>query len=151
MFKQVCCDSPFKKYQVYECRWLSFSKTYVEDFETGDIQYTDEVLSLLFGVKGLVTLLDEIFENPVEHGLRHGTHGIGDLVDITALGDELGTDLDPGLAKSVVQSGGFNTQQFGDAFTFLERTIWQRVSRRKPRQVLPRYRHIQPALHDLFV
>lgn len=32
-------------------------ETYVEDLETGDIQYTNEVLSLLLGVQGLVTLL----------------------------------------------------------------------------------------------
>lgn len=37
-------------------------ETYVEDLETGNIQYTDKVLPLLFGVQGLVTLLHQPFE-----------------------------------------------------------------------------------------
>lgn len=37
-------------------------ETYVEDLETGDIQYTDEMLPLLFGVQGLVTLLHQPLE-----------------------------------------------------------------------------------------
>lgn len=86
-----------------------FSKTYVEDFETGNIQYTNKVLSLLFGIQSFVTLLDQEFEQSVEHGFRHGTDRIVDLVDITTLSYEFSTDLNPGFAQSIVQLGSVNT------------------------------------------
>lgn len=79
------------------------------------------MLSLLFGVQSLVTFLDQVFEQSVEHGLGHGTDGVGYLVDVPTLGDEFVTDLDPGLDESGVQSLGFDTQKFGDIFTFLRR------------------------------
>ena len=41
------------------------------------------------------------------------------LVDVTTLGDELVTDLDPGLHEVGVHELVFNSQQLGDAFTFL--------------------------------
>ena len=47
---------------------------------------------------------------------------IGDdiyLDDATTLGDELVTDLDPGLDKSCVQQVGIEAQQLADALTFL--------------------------------
>ena len=50
-----------------------FVFSYVEDFETGDIQDTNEVDSLLFCVQSLVTFLHQELEEPVEHGLGHGT------------------------------------------------------------------------------
>lgn len=93
--------------------------TYVEDFETSNIQYTNEVLSLLLGVQSFVTLLHQVFENSVEHGLGHGTNGVWYLVDITTLGYEFVTDLDPGFGKSLVESGSIDTQKFADTFTFL--------------------------------
>jgi len=37
-------------------------ETYVEDLETGNIQYTDEVLPLLLGIQGLITFLHQPFE-----------------------------------------------------------------------------------------
>ena len=42
--------------------------TYVEDLETGDIQHTDEVLTLLLGVQGGVDLGHHPLEQSVEHG-----------------------------------------------------------------------------------
>lgn len=98
---------------------LCYSNTYVENFETCNIQYTDEVLSLLFGVECFITFLDEEFEHPVEHGFRHGTDRVVDLVDITTLGDEFVTDLDPGFDVSLVETRSIDTQELGDAFTFL--------------------------------
>lgn len=95
-------------------------KTYVEDLETGNIQYTDEVLPLLLGVQGLVTLLHQPFEHPVEHRLRHGAYGIGYLVLVTTLGDELVTDLDPWLQQVLVKIGTVAAQQLGHAITFLK-------------------------------
>lgn len=95
-------------------------KTYVENLETGNIQYTDEVLPLLLGVQGLVTLLHQPFEHPVEHRLRHGAYGIGYLVLVTTLGDELVTDLDPWLQQVLVKIGTVAAQQLGHAITFLK-------------------------------
>lgn len=53
--------------------------TYIEDFEPGNIQYTDKVLSLLFGVQGFITFLNQVFEHSVEHTFGHGTHRVHDL------------------------------------------------------------------------
>jgi hypothetical protein len=53
--------------------------THVEDLETGDIKHTDEVLALLAGGEGQVTLDDEELEDAIEHGLGQGAHGVGAL------------------------------------------------------------------------
>lgn len=95
-------------------------KTYVEDLETGDIQYTDEMLPLLLGVQGFVTLLHQPLKQPVEHRFRHGTHGIGYLILVTTLGDELVTDLNPWLQQVLVKIGTVAAKQFGHAITFLK-------------------------------
>lgn len=95
-------------------------ETYVEDLETGDIQYTDEVLPFLLSVQSLVTLLHQPLEHPVEHRLRHGAHGIGYLILVTTLGDELVTDLDPWLQQVLVKIGTVDAEQFSHALTFLK-------------------------------
>lgn len=95
-------------------------ETYVENLETGDIQYTNEVLPLLLGIQGLVTLLHQPFEQSVEHRLRHGAHGIGYLVLVTTLGDKLVTDLDPWLQQVLVKVGTVAAKQFSHAVTFLK-------------------------------
>lgn len=95
-------------------------ETYVEDLETGDIQYTNEVLPLLLGIQGLVTLFHQPLEQPVEHGLRHGAHGIGYLVLVTTLRDELVTDLDPWFQQVLVKIGTVAAKQRGHAITFLK-------------------------------
>lgn len=103
------------------CMFMNYGsgKTYVENLETSDIQYTDEVLSLLLGVQGLVTLLHQPLEQPVEHRFRHGAHRVGYLVLVTTLGDELVTDLDPWLQQVLIKIGTVATKQLGHAFTFL--------------------------------
>ena len=95
-------------------------ETYVEDLETGNIQYTDEVLPLLLGIQGLVTLLHQPLEQSVEHRLRHGTYGVGYLVLVTTLGDELVTDLDPWLQQVLVKIGTVAAKQLRHALTFLK-------------------------------
>lgn len=77
-------------------------KTYVEDFKTSNIQYTNEVLPFLFGVQSFVTFFHQELEQPVKHGLGHGTDGVGYLVDVPTLGDEFVTDLDPGFDQGGV-------------------------------------------------
>lgn len=95
-------------------------ETYVENLETGDIQHTDKVLPLLLGVQGLVTLLHQPLEQPVEHRLRHGAYRVGYLVLVTTLGDELITDLDPRLQQVLVKVGTVATKQLSNTFTFLK-------------------------------
>lgn len=53
--------------------------THVEDFETSNIQYTNEMLTFLLCVQSFVTFLHHVFEKSVEHTLTHGTDGVGYL------------------------------------------------------------------------
>lgn len=95
-------------------------ETYVEDLKTGDIQHTDKVLPLLLGVQGLVTFFHQPLEQSVEHRLRHGAYGVGHLVLVTTLGDELVTDLDSRLQQVLVKIGAVAAQQRRHALTFLK-------------------------------
>lgn len=54
--------------------------TYVEDLETGDIQHTDEVLTLLLGVQGGVDLGHHPLEQSVEHGCRRERNRMSEAV-----------------------------------------------------------------------
>ena len=56
-----------------------FLYTYVENFETSNIQYTNELDTLLAGFKGLIDTLDEPLEQTIEDGLCHGTDRVQDL------------------------------------------------------------------------
>lgn len=94
--------------------------TYVEDLETSNIQHTDELLTLLLGVECLVTLLHQPLEQPIEHSLAQGSDGVGDLVLVTALGNELVTDLNPGLQQVLVQLVAVSAAQLGHTGTLLD-------------------------------
>lgn len=126
IFARISCKNRRRsrcKY-AYMCVYIFVDRgsgeTYVEDLETGDIQYTNEVLPLLLGVQGLVTLLHQPLEQPIEHRLRHGAHGIGYLILVTTLGDELVTDLDPWLQQVLVKVGTVAAKQLGHTLTFLK-------------------------------
>lgn len=93
------------------------SNTYIENFETSNIQDTDERGTLLLGVKSLVTLLDQELEDTIEDTLAESTDGVGDLILVLTLGDELGTDLDTWLKQVLVEIGAVNTEQLGDLLT----------------------------------
>lgn len=93
--------------------------TYVEDLETSNIQHTDELLTLLLRVQGLVTLLDEPLEQTIEHSLAQSSDGVGDLVLVTSLGNELVTDLDPGLQQVLVQLIAVRAHQLGNTASLL--------------------------------
>lgn len=99
---------------------IVFKETYVEDLKTSNIQYTNEVLPLLFRIQGFVTLLHQPFEQPVEHGLRHGTHRVRYLVLVTTLGHELVTDFNPWFQQVLVKILTVTAKQFGDTFTLLQ-------------------------------
>jgi len=95
------------------------SDTHLEDLKTSNIQYTNEVLTLLLGIQSLVTLLHQPLEQTIEHTLAEGTDRVGDLLDVTALGDELVADLDAGLQQVLVQLGGIATEQLRHTATLL--------------------------------
>lgn len=102
------------------CQSVSMSLyTYVEDLETSNIQHTDELLTLLLGVQSLVTLLHEPLEQTIEHTLAQSTNGVGDLVLVTTLGDELVSDLDPRLQQVLVQLVAVGAHQLGNATSLL--------------------------------
>lgn len=94
----------------------------VEDLKTGNIEHTDEVLSLLLGVQGLVQLLHHPLEETIEHGLSEGTDRVGDLSGVSALGHKLIADLDARLAQVLVQISGIEAKQVGGLLTLL-RTV----------------------------
>ena len=47
------------------------TRSYVENLKSGNIQDTNEVLTLLLGIQSLVALLDQPFEHSVEQSLKH--------------------------------------------------------------------------------
>lgn len=98
--------------------YVGILKTYVENFKTSNIQYTNEVLTFLFGIQSFVTLLDQPFEETIENTLTESTNGVGDLLYVTTLGDEFVTDLNTGLQQVLVQFSGIATEQFGNTTTF---------------------------------
>ena len=53
--------------------------TYVENFETGNIEYTDKLGTLLTSFESDVDTPNQPLEQTIEHGLSHGTDGIQHL------------------------------------------------------------------------
>jgi len=58
---------------------VTVSSEYLEDLESGDIQYTDEILSLVLGVQSLVDSHDQPAEHAGVDGFRQSSDGIDDL------------------------------------------------------------------------
>lgn len=94
-------------------------ETYVEDFEAGDVEHTDESDAFLAGLEGDVTLLDEPLEGAIEDALGQGAHRVGHLVLVAALGHELVAYLDLGLGQVLVQVSAVYSHQLADLVTFL--------------------------------
>lgn len=99
-------------------------KTHVKDFETGNVEYTDEVDSLLSSGESFITLLHQPLEDTIEHGLCHSTDRVGHLILVPTLGYKLVTDLDLGLGKVLVQVSAVHTEKLGNGLTSLRRK-WQ--------------------------
>ena len=53
--------------------------SYVEDLKSGNIQDTNEVLSLLFRVQCPITLPHQPSEQMIEHAFGHGAHRVRDM------------------------------------------------------------------------
>ena len=92
---------------------MTYRNPYVEDLETGNVEYTNEELPLVLGVQGLVDTLDQPGEHAVVQGLGQGGHGISHLVDVTALGHVLAADLDLGLEETLQKISGVDAQHEG--------------------------------------
>lgn len=94
-------------------------ETYVEDFEAGDVEHTDESDAFLAGLEGDVTLLDEPLEGAIEDALGQGAHRVCHLVLVAALRHELVAYLDLGLGQVLVQVSAVHSHQFANLITFL--------------------------------
>jgi len=72
-----------------------------EDFETSNIEDTNEERSRKVSGEGTVDDFDEPFEESIENSLADGLESVVDLLDGLTLGDVVGTDLDSWGAKSL--------------------------------------------------
>ena len=89
--------------------------THVEDLEAGNIEYTNEVLSLHgLGVQCLVHTGYQPLEHSVVQRLGQGSNGEVHLVFVLALGHILVTDLYLGLQQSLQQVVGVDSQKEGN-------------------------------------
>ena len=84
--------------------------TYIKDFESSNIEDTDEVVPRFLGIEGLVDTLHQPVEQPVEQTLGQGADGVGHLFLVPALGHELSTDLDLGFQQTLEQVSSVDTQ-----------------------------------------
>lgn len=92
--------------------------TYIENLETSDIQYTDEVLTFNFGVKCLIDTQHKPGEETVVKRLSQGVHGVVDLSHGLTLGHVFIADLDLGLQEGGQKILGIDTEQEGDFLGF---------------------------------
>lgn len=83
----------------------------IENFETSNIEDTNKVVSGEGGREGIVDLDTEPVEESRKDSLSKGTLGVVDLVDGLALGDELGSDLDSGVADVLQELGRVKTEK----------------------------------------
>ena len=88
--------------------------TYIKNLETGDVQHTNEVVSLVLGIQSFVDSSYERAEHTVVQSLGQSVDRVQHLVFVTTLGYELVTDLDLGLQETLDQVTGIHTQQEGD-------------------------------------
>ena len=77
--------------------------TYVEDFETSNIEHTNVVVTFRLCVQGSVYSLYQPIEHSVVQGLGNGAHRVGHLVFVTPLDHKLVTDLDLWLQQTLQQ------------------------------------------------
>lgn len=92
---------------------------YLENLETSDVQYTNEVNALEASGKGFITLGYQPAEHTVIDSLRHGAHRVVALVNVHTLGYELSTDLDLRLGDVVVEITGVEAHHLGYLLTSL--------------------------------
>ena len=88
-----------------------FEGVEIENFETSNIEDTNEIVSGEGGGEGVVDLDTEPVEESGKDGLAKGTLGVVDLGDGLTLGDELGSDLDSGVADVLQELGRVKTEK----------------------------------------
>ena len=75
-----CLSSMWPKENIYTIVCLlHLHFTYIEDFKAGNIEYTDVVVSLSFGVKTVIDSLYQPVKQTVVQRLGHSVDGIHDL------------------------------------------------------------------------
>jgi len=89
----------------------NYQNTYIKNLETGNVQHTNEVISLVLGFKSLVDSDDEPLEHTIVQRLGQGADGVGNLVLVTTLGHELVADLDLGLQETLLQVACVDAQE----------------------------------------
>lgn len=77
--------------------------TYIENFEAGNIKYTNKCCSFLTSRQSLVTDGDQVPEETIKQTLGQGADRVVTLVDVHALCYELVSDLDLGLGDVFVK------------------------------------------------
>ena len=82
-----------------------FEGVEVENFETSNIQDTNEEVSWEGGGKGFVDVDTKPVEETFEDGLGEGTLGVGNLWASLTLGDVFSTDLDTWVTQVLQEVG----------------------------------------------
>ena len=82
-----------------------FEGVKVENFETSNIQDTNEEVSWEGGGEGFVNVDTKPVEETFKDGLGEGTLGVGDLWASLTLGDEFSTDLDTWVTQVFQEVG----------------------------------------------
>merc|ERR1719348_2488421 len=85
----------------------------LENLEPGHIQDTDEILSGIGGVEGVVDQQDDPVEHTGKEGLGGGRNGEVDLVHVLALLDEVLADLQLRLHEGVDEVVNLNSEKIG--------------------------------------
>ena len=88
--------------------------TYLKDLESSDIQYTDEVLTLVFGIQGLVDLGYEPLEHTGVQSLGQSRHGKLHLGHGLTFGDPLSADLDLWHEESLEEISAVDSQKMSN-------------------------------------
>ena len=98
-----------------------FEGVEIEDFETGNIQDTDEVISgKSFLIEGQVTLGNKPMEDTSVKSLSHGSNSPGDLVNVLTLGDPFVTDTDSGLDQGADEVVRINSEHLGSTVSLVD-------------------------------
>lgn len=108
LFSSLCKDTS---------QGVLLAHTYLKDFETGNIQYTNKELSLDFSVQGLVDTVDKPGEHTVVQRLDGSLDSVVTLVHVLSLGHHLCTDLDLWLQDVLEQVLGIDTKEMGSLLT----------------------------------
>ena len=87
--------------------------THIKDFESGNIEDTNEVVPGFLGVEGLVDAPHQPAEHPVVQTLSQGADGVRHLLHVPTLGHELCADLNLGLQQALEQVSSIDAEEEG--------------------------------------